>query len=101
MTDKWADYLISAVCFNAAATHIDRVRRHKDNGSEVGPADERLRPSVVGDIEAGVSYVTIFKKEGKWTKGAEVGLVTIDGTKYIRTDADRTKADNLDDLPTF
>ena len=29
---KWADFAISAVRFNAAHTHIDRVKVHTDDG---------------------------------------------------------------------
>ena len=38
MTDKWADYLISAVRYNAAETHIEKVRVHVDEGDKVGGA---------------------------------------------------------------
>jgi hypothetical protein len=37
MADKWADYLISAVRYDAAGTHIDKVRVHEDEGEKVGP----------------------------------------------------------------
>ncbi len=33
---KWADYLISAVQYNAAGAHIAKVMRHPDNGESVG-----------------------------------------------------------------
>ena len=46
--------------------------------------------------------MTIFMgPDSRWIKGASVGTVTIEGEKYIRTDADRTKKDNLDRLPQF
>jgi hypothetical protein len=104
MASKWADYLISAVRYNAAETHITVVRCHPDNGDSVGSASERARERVVALLDGGTTFMTIYQNPDdttKWKKGAEVRVVTIDGTKYIRTDADRIKADNLGDLPRF
>jgi hypothetical protein len=101
MTDKWADYLISAVRYNAAETHIEKVRVHVDNGDSVGPASEWTRAKVIAQLEAGYSFVTILKSNGKWQKGATVRIVVIHGEKFIRTDADQTKEDNLGSLPRF
>jgi hypothetical protein len=101
MAEKWADYLISAVRYNAAETHIEKVRVHVDNGDSVGPASDWTRAEVIARLEAGYTFVTIFKQDGKWQKGAEVRVVTIHDEKFIRTDADRTKEDNLGNLPRF
>jgi hypothetical protein len=103
MTDRWADYLISAVRFNAADTHIDRVRLHRDNGDTVGEPQDASRATVVQALERGTTFITMFWNaiDNNWKKGAEVRTVTVDGVKYIRTDADRTKKDNLDRLPRY
>ncbi len=102
MTDKWADYLISAVRYNAAETHIEKVQVRLDNGEKVGPASEWARSEVITRLEAGNSFVTIvLGSDGKWQKGAAVRIVVIHGEKFIRTDADQTKEDNLGDLPRF
>ncbi|MPM00965.1 hypothetical protein SDC9_47202 [bioreactor metagenome] len=46
--------------------------------------------------------MTAYKKsDGKYYKGAEVNVVKIDGVKYIRTDKNSTKRDNLENLPTY
>jgi len=44
-----------------------------------------------------------FRKnpEGKYVRGEDVRVVEIDGAKYIRTDANKAKADNLGTLPRF
>ena len=34
---KWADYGISAVKFNDAHTHINKVQVHPDNGDKMPP----------------------------------------------------------------
>lgn len=99
---KWADYLISAVRFNAAETHIDKVRVHPDNDASVGIGNDMSRTEVIRRIDGGATFATIYKNaEGEWSLGARVGVVLIDGVKYIRTRADRIKADNLDDLPRY
>ena len=102
MTEKWADYLISAVRYNDAETHIEMVRVHEDQGDRVGAPTTWERSSVVASLEAGSTFMTITKgSDGKWTPGARVGIVTVRGTKYIRTDADATPEDNLGSLPRF
>jgi len=99
---KWADNLISAVRFNAAGTHIDKVKSHVDNGDTVGSSTEVTRATVVANLDAGQTYKTIFKNaQSQWDQGAPVRVVVIDGQKFIRTDADKIKSDNLDKLPTF
>lgn len=99
---KWADYGISAVRFNAARTHIDRVRAHPDNGESIGAGAEYTRQDVVAAIKNGTTFVTIFKTSaGKLNKGESVYIVRINGTEYIKTVADGQAKDNLDNLPEF
>jgi hypothetical protein len=81
VTEKWADYLISAVRYNAAETHIEMVRVHEDQGDRVGAPTTWERSSVVTSLEAGYTFMTITKgSDGKWTRGARVGIVTVRGT---------------------
>ena len=102
MADKWADYLISAVRYNAAETHINQVEVREDNGDSVGSPSSRARADVVKGLEGGYTFVTITKgSNDKWQRGAEVRIIEVNGTKYIRTDADATPEDNLESLPTF
>lgn len=99
---KWADYLVSAVRFNTAGTHIDKVRTHTDNGDNVGQAVEMDRSTVVSRIEGGYTFETIYKNaDGTWHEGRLIKVVVINGVKYIKTYADNTTRDNLDDLPQF
>lgn len=102
MIDKWADYLISAARHNAAETHIDEVQAREDKGEKVGSPSTWERSDVVRSLEANYTFVTVVKNSnGKWDLGAEVAIVTVRGTKYLRADADATAADNLGSLPTF
>ena len=95
---KWADYLIS--CCNYEDNHIEKVgvREHSNGG--VGPANIQTRTWVLGRMDAGYSFCTITKdSSGEWRKGALVNIVTVNGKRYLRTDANRTEKDNLGELP--
>lgn len=101
MATKWADYLISAVQYNAIGSHIAKVRAHPDNGDSVGAGTEVLRSRVVSLLGTGTTFATITwdSTNKTWNQGADIGVIIVDGEKYIRTDRDKTKRDNLGQLP--
>ena len=103
MATKWADYLISAVQYSITAGHISKVRLHPDNGETVGVGIEVQREAVVNAIESGTTVMTITWNalNKSWTRGAKVETISVAGEKFIRTDRDATKSDNLGQLPTF
>lgn len=102
MAEKWADYLISQVQYDVEETHIVKVLSHIDSGDSIGPGTEVRRQTVVDRIEGRSTYMTITKNaDGKYQKGAAVRVITVDGTKYIKTVPDNTKKDNLGSLPRF
>jgi len=102
VAEKWADYLITAVRFNNAGTHIEAVQIRTDNGDTAGSASNASRAQVVAWLESRYTFCTATKaSDGNWQKGAPVKIVVIDNQNFIKTKADRTKADNLDYLPTF
>ncbi len=94
-------YWVSAVRYNAAETHIDSVREHYDDGTTLGDATATARGTVVSRITSGTRYDTMYASNSKWTAGAKIDIVTVNGTKYLRTDADKKAADNLGNLPRF
>jgi hypothetical protein len=99
---KWADYGISAVKYNYAHTHIDRVRVHPDNGDTFGESSEFARTEVVTAIKQGKTFVTILKdSEGKWKKGQPVYIIKVNGVEYIKTVDNGKAEDNLENLPEF
>lgn len=99
---KWADYGISAVKYNAAHTHIDKVGAHLDNGDTIGAYSEVARVDVVAAIRQGTTFVTIFKStDGKWQKGQPVYIIKVKGVDYIKTVDNGKEADNLENLPEF
>jgi len=102
MTEKWADYGISAVRYNSSETHIEKVRVHKDSGDSIETPEIWLREKVVSSLETGYTFVTILKNnQGNWNKGRNVEIVRVNGTKYIRTDRNSIASDNLENLPRF
>lgn len=99
---KWADYGISAVRFNPAHTHIDRLRVHPDNGDTIGSYSEYARADIVAAIKKGTTFVTIFKgSDGNWKQGQPVFIIKVGGTEYLKTVDNGKAVDNLDNLPEF
>lgn len=96
---KWADYVITAVGFNASNTHIVEVEIRPDDGNAIGPARRAPRLDVVRAIRAGTTFVTAFERGGKWQRGEDVRVIQIDQEYFIRTDANAIRADNLGALP--
>lgn len=77
-----------------------KVRVHEDEGDKIGDPTERTRSQVVTAIENGKTFVTILQG-GKWKKGQDVHIITVKGTKYLRTDQNLKASDNLGELPEF
>lgn len=99
--EKWADYCISDVRFNARHTHIDQVKVRPDNGQTIGEAEVYSRQTIINSIKNGITFVSIFFRNNEWHLGRPVFIVTIHGEEFIKTVRDNTKVDNLDDLPEF
>ena len=101
---KWADYLIFRVRFNAAGTHIDQVEVADDGDTQVGPKRIETRATAIAGRKAGKTYITAPPSPttpGEVVRGALVQVVVVNGVEYLRTNADKTPRDNLDNLPTF
>lgn len=99
--DKWADYLVTAVRYNGRRTHIDAVKACADRGDSVGAEVVMTRQSVVASMDR-YTFMTANKgSDGKLTKGARIEAIVVNGVTYLRTDANRTPADNLGNLPEF
>jgi hypothetical protein len=98
---KWADYAITAVKFQKERVHIEQVKARPCKENELGPETTMSRDAVVAYLEKGKTFATVVNKNGQNIWGAKIGIVEIDGIKFIRTDRDNTKADNLGELPEF
>ena len=99
---KWADFGISAVRYSSDEAYIDKVKVHEDKDTEMGAGIEKTRKQVIAGMKLGQTYVTILKgDDGKWRRGQDVHIIEIDGEEFIRTDANKKKSDNLENLPQF
>ncbi|EOI3426149.1 DUF3892 domain-containing protein [Cronobacter dublinensis] len=95
------DFYISAIKMDSTNQHIEFVKVHENKGNMVGPATVNSRAFVGQLIKTGkIEFKTITwnKTIEKWSVGAKVEVMT-DG--YITTDPNKTKRDNLGNLPNF
>jgi hypothetical protein len=58
---------------------------------------EKNRATCVSEIEKGIAYQTSPPGGG----GADIHVVEVNSQKYLRTDKNKTAADNLGKLPTY
>lgn len=98
---KWADFGVFRVKYDDDHRAIQEVEVSPDLGEKFGPRQRMSRAGVVTAIEKGQTFVTVYSRDGKSTKGEDVRVVVIDGRKYLRTDNNSTKADNLGALPEY
>lgn len=99
---KWADFCISSVRYDLCREHITDVVVRVDNGETIGSPVEWPRSQVISMIESAKTFVTITQgPDSKWRKGERVGVVVVGDMKYLRTDANAWKNDNLGELPEF
>lgn len=89
-----ADYVITKVRYDSNETHITEVLVN-DEGQSATRIEQRT--SVISRIPA-KKYRTQPPNGGT---GANVQVVDVYGTKYLRTDANATPKDNLGNLPRF
>jgi len=101
MTDKWADYARVGEKYNEGHEHIVEVKMREDTGEKLTNQDTFSRRTVIGIIDSGKKIITAYLKDGKWQKGDKVGIVTVRGNKYIRTDGNSIDKDNLGELPEY
>lgn len=99
---KWADYGISAVRYDSDDQYIDKVKVHKDNGNTIETGETWSRKDVLSEMDDDKTFVTILKgDDDKWKKGQDVHIITVDGQRFLRTDANKRSKDNLENLPKF
>jgi Protein of unknown function (DUF3892) len=65
----------------------------------MGAGIEWTRQQVIQAIDNGYTFVTAFWRDGSWRRGAEVHAVTIGRERFLRTDRNQARADNLGELP--
>lgn len=99
---KWGNFAITHVSYNEDNSRIVKVKRriYKD-GKLVDSAIKTRSVIVDAIINKKYSYVTARLVGGTWNLGDDVIAYELDGEYFIRTDGNKTKLDNLGELPNF
>ena len=96
--DKWADYLISEVSYDA--NHLISVAvRHQDTDKGITKGTSVDRLTISSDIKNGLSYITIYSGKNSWKKGHRIHTFSIGGNPFLRIDRNKVELDHLGDLP--
>ena len=96
---RWADYAIVAAN-DSNASQISIVKRRPCLEGTLSEEETiETRTDIVASLRSGKTYVTARRYGSEWVKGADIHRITVDGTDFIRTDRNETKADNLGNLP--
>ena len=98
------DYVLTKVRYDADHSRITHVKRaeYDSNANQFGTTSDQPRQTIVRSIEGGKEYYTVPpKRDGGYTWGDSVEVFSIDGEKFIRTDGNRVKEDNLENLPEY
>jgi hypothetical protein len=100
---KWADYCIVGVRFTIDRKQIDTVRMLPDTGSLLVTGLIMARRQIIAGLQRGMSFTTALPdpEQMTYTRGQPIGIVTVDGTDYLRINADLIAADELGVLPEF
>lgn len=98
MSQKWADYLVTAVKYDEKR-RITGVRQHKDDGGELGEGSIIDRSTLASNIKKGIKYTTVFSTKTKWRAGSAINCFRVGSEVSIRTDSNRVKYDLLSMLP--
>ena len=99
--NKWADYVIVGIRYNDDHSRIVAVKRRPDQGEKLGGEVRVGKKDIIDGISAGHTHITAYWSNGSWSRGEDVRVIRVDGTDFIRTDRNRTKVDNLGELPEF
>lgn len=103
---KWADYIITGVWFRPGTKIVEYVYLRKDDGDTIGNGRKTHKNDVIKLIDNKQSVITARwnYESAKWSIGAFVHVVTQGNERYLRTNPDAEKRDNLDnqyDLSKF
>lgn len=90
-----ADLYITAVHLDSTGQHIQDVQIYKAGGNTPSINSRKFVGELISTEK--VSFSTLMKNaNGDWVIGAKVEVMSDD---YITTDPNRTKRDNLGNLP--
>ena len=97
----WGNFAITGVRYDEGHSFINNCQVRKYHDSVLDTPETLSRQTIISSIKMGKTYVTAIKSpsSGKWECGADVEIVNIEGIDYLRSDRNRTRKDNLENLP--
>ena len=95
---KWSDYLISEVSYDANHL-ISTARRHEESEKVIDDGILIDRFTIASDIHKGFSYITIYNQLTTWKRGNDIHLFKIHGEPFLRIDKNKVNHDFLGDIP--
>jgi hypothetical protein len=100
---KWADYCIVGVRFETDRKYLETVRILPDTGDLLVTGLIMARRQIVAGLHRGMTFTTALPdlEQLSYVKGELVGIVTVDGIDYLRTDTQPIAVDDLGNVPEF
>lgn len=89
---------ITGVKYNGGGV-IAEVEFRTDSGGVMGFPTRATRQQVILGIESGAQYTTAYQQAGRWIRGESVRVVAVGYERFLRTDSNAVRADNLGNLP--
>lgn len=99
-----ADYGIYEVHYDDDHSNIEQVHAKLIQDNKASGEYALSKDEVVSKIEDNTKIITLIKgKNGSsnWFIGAEVSVIEIDNKKFIKTEPNNKKEDNLGELPEY
>ncbi|OFI07465.1 hypothetical protein CLOACE_02940 [Clostridium acetireducens DSM 10703] len=97
-----AEYGIYEVHYDDDHAKIEEVHAYKITDNSTDGKHTFSRDEVISKIEANNKVITLIKKDnGNWERGSEVIVYEVDNEKFIKTERNSKKEDNLGELPEY
>lgn len=84
--NKWADYGVSSVKYDADRRIAKYFRVHPDRGDHLGPPAEYDRPTIIDALKSGLSFVAVESEGSEWRKGRALTLETVRNAEFLSID---------------
>lgn len=96
------DYVVTGKKYSAGDLHIQSIEVREYEPGKLVRARAMTRPEAIELMSKGKKFVTAtFNKDKKsWDLGAPLQIIKVE-TRFIKTQADKTEKDNLENLPDF
>lgn len=97
-----ADYYIEKVRYTKDHSRIIWVSVREDSSKRLSGPYNMVRKKIMSLIHDGKRFMTIYRNdEGKFRKGQNILLISVQGKEFLRTNADPMEQDLLADLPEY